>query len=664
MMKRLYSLIFGLTLTLSLLANGVEIDGIYYLLDSANYTAAVTYTGETYYSNNAYAGDITIPATTTHNGHQYNVTSIGDHAFYKCSSLTSVTIPNSVTSIGYSAFEDCSGLTSIEIPNSVTSIEHATFFYCNSLTSVTIGNSVTSIGNQAFDGCSALTSIVVESGNSVYDSRNDCNAIIEATTNTLIMGCKNTIIPNSVTRIGEYAFHSCSGLTSIEIPNSVIDIGATAFNGCSGLTSIIVSTNNMHYCSVDGVLFNKEQTNIIHYPRGYHIAEYVIPNSVTSIGSWAFSSCTDLTSVTIPNSVTSIGDWAFADCSGLTSIEIPNSVTSIGNCAFADCSGLTSVTIPNSVTSIGYSAFEDCSGLTSIEIPNSVASIGYNAFHFCSRLKQVFFQGNSIDTISRSAFSYCSNLESVVIPDGIKVIDEYAFNMCTNLKTLHVGKDVDSIGEAALYDCMSLDSVFFHPLVPPTIDNIAFYGISSIATLFVPFESLDAYKAIPEYVSQFYAIEGFSFVEDITEESAVLKWIHEPEVTQYTIDIYQGTNHFAEYIVGGDGHVISSQRFAPSIFHQKMDTTSSSTDYFVLTIKDLSSSTEYTYEITGTNAAEESIYHEQGAFVTTGTEALPPVEADYSERKTRKVLRDGQLYIMYNGKMYNVHGQETCPSNL
>ena len=236
--------------------------------------------------------------------------------FSGCTGLTSVTIGNSVTSIGMSAFGYCTGLTSITIPNSVTSIGGYAFVSCSGLTSITIPNSVTSIGNKAFWGCSRLTSVIVESGNTTYDSRENCNAIIETASNTLLYGCKNTVIPNSVTSIGGSAFSGCSGLTSITIPNSVTSIGNNAFLNCSGLTSI------------------------------------TIPNSVTSIDWNAFSGCSGLTSITIPNSVTGIGGYTFSDCTGLTSVTIPNSVTSIGEGAFYGCSGLTSVTVlnPNPVT--------------------------------------------------------------------------------------------------------------------------------------------------------------------------------------------------------------------------------------------------------------------------------------------------------------------------
>ena len=309
-MKKIFTLFFALVATAALWAHNFKVNGIYYniLYDKTN-EVEVTYGGSSYNSYyDEYSASVSIPETVTYDGTTYSVTSIGNYAFYYCSGLTSITIPNSVTSVGYRVFYECSGLTSITIPNSVTSIGDEAFYSCSALTSITIPNSVTSIGEWAFFGCESLTSIVVEEGNTVYDSRENCNALIETASNTLITGCKNTIIPNSVTSIGDHAFGECSGLTSVTIPNSVTSIGYGAFFSCYGLTSI------------------------------------TIPNSVTSIGYGAFSSCYGLTSITIPNSVTSIGYWAFYECSGLTSVTIGNSVTSIGDEAFYSCSALTSVT--------------------------------------------------------------------------------------------------------------------------------------------------------------------------------------------------------------------------------------------------------------------------------------------------------------------------------
>ena len=249
------------------------------------------------------------------------------------------------------------GITTANIPASVeynsvtysvTSIGECAFRDCTGLISVTIGNRVTSIGNWAFAGCTGLTSVT---------------------------------IPNSVTSIGELAFCYCTGLTSVTIPNSVTSIGDDAFSVCTGLTSINVASDNPNYCSVNGVLFNKNRTTLISYPGGKQGA-YTIPNSVTSIGNYAFFRCSSLTSIEIPNSVTSIGGYAFYNCTGLTSIEIPNSVTSIGSSAFYKCSSLTSVTIGNSVTYIGDEAFRGCSGLTSVTCLATIPPtfVGYYAF--------------------------------------------------------------------------------------------------------------------------------------------------------------------------------------------------------------------------------------------------------------------------------------------
>ena len=300
-----------------------------------------------------YAGTVNIPKEVTYNSTTYSVTSLGDEAFYDCSGLTSVTIPNSVTSIGDKAFWYCTGLTSVSIgnsvtsigfeaffacisltsfiiPNSVTSIGDEAFHACTNLTSVTFGNSVTSIGDNVFSACPSLTSITVESGNPKYDSRDNCNAIIETESNTLVLGCQNTNIPNSVITIGERAFYHCYGLASVTIPNGVKNIEAYAFKDCPSLVSVSMGS------------------------------------SITKIGTYAFSGCKGITSVTIPNSVTNIGQDAFSHCTGLTSVTIPNSVKSIGWYAFWQCTGLTSVIIPNSVTSIGDYAFSGCTSLTSI----------------------------------------------------------------------------------------------------------------------------------------------------------------------------------------------------------------------------------------------------------------------------------------------------------
>ena len=446
-MKKIISLLLSLAMLLTI-TSGLNLtayaavetgscgDNVTYSLDTSTGVLTISGTGKMTdyhdYDSTPFYKDTKIKVITI----DFGVTSIGDYAFNLCTSLTSVTIPNSVTSIGYEAFDYCESLTSITIPNSVTSIGDYAFRGCTSLTSITIPNSVTSIGRSAFDNCTSLTSIT---------------------------------IPNSVTSIGGDAFYGCKSLTSVTIGNSVTSIGGNPFSGCKSLLSIEVSDNNKNYSSFDGILFNKNKSELIAYPAGKTDSEYAIPNSVTSIGSYAFYGCTSLTSVEIPDGVTSI-DWhAFSNCTNLTSIIIPNSVTSVGSYAFEYCTSLTSITIPDSVKSIGNWAFDHCKSLTSVTIGNSVTSvtignsvtsIGSYAFNACTSLTSVTI-GNCVTSIDERVFNYCTSLTSVTIGNCVTSIGERVFNYCISLKSVIIPNSVTSIGDYAFCYCDSLKDVYY-----------------------------------------------------------------------------------------------------------------------------------------------------------------------------------------------------------
>ena len=472
--KNLFTTLLLLCATVAT-AHDFEVDGIYYnITDDTNKTVKVTYRG-TYsdeYSKE-YTGSVVIPESVTYDGTTYSVTSIGERAFYGCTGLTSITIPNSITSIGYWAFYNCYG----------------------------------------------LTSITVAAGNTKYDSRENCNAIIETATNTLIAGCQNTTIPNSVTSIGDYAFFDCSGLKSITIPNSVTSIEYHAFYRCTRLKTVYNFSN---------LTFSKGSSNngyvayyadkIYNVPNGFIDGDFIWCNlnGANTLACYLG----EVAELTLPADYNGekyvIGNDAFNGCTGLTNIEIPNSVTSIGGSAFYGCYGLTSITLPNSVTSIGMYAFQNCTGLTSVVIGNSVTSIGNYAFKYCTGLKKAIWLTNTppsgyknvgatYNYVANNEYSGLSNvkvysyLSSIFEVDGVRYVPvspaertcdaiDCSYNNTTSVdivigKTVSykgISMNVKEIMPYALYANRKIKSVKFEN--EGNIGNYAFCGCTALQT--------------------------------------------------------------------------------------------------------------------------------------------------------------------------------------
>lgn len=523
--------VFGV---LTSMAESVKVGELYYERNYTYNTASVAY--HEWHSSDNYADitSIVIPNQIEYNGTVYKVTSIGEGAFRRCPSLVSVTIPEGITSIEEDAFWGCDSLVTVHFPSSVTTIgkeafgwchslkfirlpynltnigENA-FFKCSSLDSIIIPKSVRNIGEEAFRQCTSLKSIRVEDGNFVYDSRDNCNAIIKTSTNALIAGCQNTIIPYNVRSIEAWAFNWCKSLTSIFIPKSVTNIEEGAFAGCAGLKYIQVELGNPTYDSRENCnAIIKTATNTL--VVGCH--NTTIHNSVTTIGKGAFGHCTTLkaitipksvkyiergafadcnslsvikvdidnttfdsrdncnavintynntlvlgcASTTIPNSVTIIGEGAFYSCSSLKSIEIPGSVKSIKDNAFWGCDSLISIVMSNGLVTIGKEAFESCHSLKSITIPNSVEYIADKAFAWCSSLASISL-GNHVASIGKRAFEYCKSLKSIIIPNSVEYIGEQAFASCESLASISIGNGITSIGPIIITGCESLKSI-------------------------------------------------------------------------------------------------------------------------------------------------------------------------------------------------------------
>ena len=454
------------------------------------------------------------------------ITSIGKYAFYGCSGLTELALPNSVTSIEEKAFSDCSGLAKItslaEIPPVCSSNVFDGVNKINCELIVPIVSVVAYKQSRGWNEFSNITAATVRCGDSITWTLDDLGNLTLSGSGEMWnygyddspfkdYGIKTVTIEDGITGIGDCAFYGCSGLTELTLPNSVTSIGDAAFYGCSGLTELtlpnsVTSIGNSAFLDCSG------------------LTELTLPNSVTSIGKGAFCGCSGLTELTLPDSVTIIGDGAFQGCSGLTELTLPNCVRVVEACAFKDCSGLTKLTLPNILINIWESAFEGCSGLTELTLPNSVTSIADDAFRGCSGLTELTLP-NSITSIGQSAFYGCRGLTELILPNSVTSIGKYAFYDCSGMTELTLPNSVRSIGDYAFVDCSDLSKITSLAEIPPMCGREVFDGVNKTnCELIVPVISVIAYKQA-EVWNEFSNISGFSGVEDTVADGNTIRAI-------------------------------------------------------------------------------------------------------------------------------------------
>ena len=577
---------------------------------------------------------------------------------YGMSQLDTINIPNSVTSIGEGAFSHCTGLTSVIIGNSVTNIGRNAFNSCTGLTSIEIPNSVTSIGRNAFS-CGSLISVlwnVKKCADFDFDTAPfDYNTSL----NSFAFG-------ENVKKIPAYLCYNMNRLEEITIPYSVTSISKKAFKGCSGLRKITLNSDS---------IVAKVGLSMSSY-FGTQIEEYVLGDSIKCIGNNAFSGCTGMTLVNIPNSIDSIGDYAFFGCSGLTAIIIPNSVTSIGEFAFCGCTGLSSIEIPNSVETIYGGAFSGCTGVTFVSLGsnvstlkshwdyhdntytyvfdgcNSVTSVVWNAkkcngYNFGSQVESFIFGEeveeipsdicknmnkltsvtipNSATYIRFSAFNGCAGLTSVSIGSNVMGIGSDAFRNCSSLTSVTIPNYVESIGTWAFGSCANLTSVYIQAETPPSLGNNAFYKYydnNPLESIFVPCGTLNTYKKSSNWSSYASIIKYQPLLYTITTNAQNGSIKIEPDELNACSDITLTAipnegYHFTQW---SDGNIDNPRAI-------------------VLT-KDTTFTAEFS-NIDPTGIDNLIIYN----------------SSDKSNVPTRKLLRNGQIFILRGNKTYTTDGR-------
>ena len=490
-------------------------DSVYVVFPNAD----AQYYGQVWDGYTKPTGNLTIPSSVTYNGVTLPVVGISNGAFFQCTGLTSVTIPNSVAWIGDRSFCECTGLSgTLTIPSSVNWIGDYAFYNCTGLCCISLPSNFNLShassyaffntyveyhwSNADYDAAEVYDIVINSYGAKMVNGYSDGQFVYRDATRRYLAGPCGFIsgeitIPSTVDTIGYYAFCNCSEITAVSISSSVTVIDAEAFNSCTRLSHITIPNSVTEIRQ--GAFYNCTA-----------LTSATVLNPVASLGNFVFRNCTNLTSVTLPNSLTRIPTGAFRECSSLASIQIPSSVTIIDELAFCNCTGLTSVTVPNAVNTIGTYAFYNCTGLTSVTVPNSVTSLGNFVFQNCTNLTSATLS-NSLTIISKGAFQDCSALASISIPNSVITIDSFAFYNCTGLTSVTVPNAVTSIGSSAFSGCSGITEIQSQNNVAPTLGEYAFSGVTSTIPVYIPCGASGSYYGRWSYFSNFIEDEAFTF---------------------------------------------------------------------------------------------------------------------------------------------------------
>lgn len=460
--------------------NGVK----YNITSSSAKTVEVTFPSEVL-GEIRYTGDIVIPEKISIESEEYTVISIAPRAFDYCRDLTSVTLPNSITSIGYAAF-----------------------YWCDKLLTINLPSSLKYIGVAAFEKCKGFTTIT---------------------------------IPEKVEKIDEWAFYDNSNLMTIDVPASVTTIGEGAFSYCPMLTGVYVAANNISFSSVEGVLYNADKSILINYPNSKSTT-FIIPQTVISIGNFAFAGCDKLTTVLLPETIKTIGNSSFEVCSNLSTINLPNSLISIGEYTFSKCTSLISINWPSSVSIINEGMFWLSTNLLTFDLPSTVTKIESYAFSNTKSLIAIAVNPNNLFYSSLDGVLFNKNKTILItfplsksdtynVPQSVDSIGIDAFRFCENLSNVTLPSSVRSIANVAFDSCVNLNKITLERSIPATAFANTFRNVNKQAcVLKVPTGSIAVYQAA-SYWNQFQQIIDVNTAIPLIEKSFLKIQTHQNLIT-------------------------------------------------------------------------------------------------------------------------------------